>query len=428
MPVCIVVGMQWGDEGKGKIIDLLTEKADIVARYQGGHNAGHTIVFGGNKFILHLIPSGIFHDNTFCVIGNGVVIDPKALTEEMKKLEDAGFDFNGKLIISDRANIILPYHQISDLRKEDASGSRKIGTTGRGIGPSYSDKISRMGIRTCDFANEKRFCELLLSNYEEKKSILKNLYGQDLPEFQEMFDQMMTYRDSLQKYIGNTQKFMQKCIAENKFILCEGAQGTMLDVDHGTYPFVTSSNATSGGACTGLGIPPNKIDRVLGVIKAYTTRVGEGPFPTELHDADGEQLRNDGGEFGSTTGRPRRCGWFDAVVGRYAVELNGIDAVIITKIDVLDQFDKIKVCTGYKYKGKQIDEMPADLEILENCEPIYIEYPGWKQPTSGIREYEKLPENTRRYIEGLKEHLGVEILVISTGPDREQTIFRGKVF
>ncbi len=427
MSVCVVVGMQWGDEGKGKIIDLLTEKADVVARYQGGHNAGHTIIFDGNKYILHLIPSGIFRPDKICVIGNGVVIDPAALSEEMQMLKDLGFDYEGRLLISDRANIILPYHRISDLQKEGASGSRKIGTTGRGIGPAYSDKIARVGLRTCDFLDESRLQETLRSNYEEKKKILKNLYGENLPELGEIVDQMLSHRDRFVKFIVNTQSFLRDRIAEGKTILCEGAQGTMLDIDHGTYPFVTSSNSTAGGACTGLGIPPARIDRTLGVIKAYTTRVGEGPFPTELHDDYGEQLRNDGDEFGSTTGRPRRCGWFDAVVGKYAVELNGIDAVTLTKIDVLDQLDTIRVCTGYRHHGKIVDGLPASLPVLEQCEPVYTEYPGWQQSTSGIRCFDELPDNAKRYIDGLQDHLGVEIPLISTGPGREETILRGEL-
>ncbi len=425
MSVFVVVGMQWGDEGKGKIIDLLTERADVVARYQGGHNAGHTIIFDGNKYILHLIPSGIFRANKKCVIGNGVVIDPAALAEEMQMLKKVGFDYEGRLLISDRANIILPYHRISDLQKEGASGSRKIGTTGRGIGPSYSDKIARVGLRTCDFIDEAHLRETLKSNYQDKKKILKNLYGEDLPELNEIVNQMFDYRDMFVKFIGNTQSFLRDRIAEGKTILCEGAQGTMLDIDHGTYPFVTSSNSTAGGACTGLGIPPGKISRVIGVIKAYTTRVGEGPFPTELHDGYGEQLRNDGAEFGSTTGRPRRCGWFDAVVGKYAVELNGIEAVTLTKIDVLDQLDTLRVCTGYRHKGKIVEGMPACLTVLEECEPVYTEYPGWQQSTSGIRCFDELPDNAKRYVDGLRDHLGVDIPLISTGPGREETILRG---
>ena len=427
MAVCVVVGMQWGDEGKGKIIDLLTEKADVVARYQGGHNAGHTIIFDGNKYVLHLIPSGIFRADKKCVIGNGVVIDPAALSEEMKMLKEVGFDYEGRLLISDRANIILPYHRISDLQKEGASGSRKIGTTGRGIGPSYSDKIARVGLRTCDFLDESRLQETLRSNYEEKKKILNNLYGENLPELSAIVDEMLSHRDRFVKFICNTQRFLSDRIAEGQTILCEGAQGTMLDVDHGTYPFVTSSNSTAGGACTGLGIPPGKISRTLGVIKAYTTRVGEGPFPTELHDSYGEQLRNDGNEFGATTGRPRRCGWFDAVIGKYAVELNGIDAVTLTKIDVLDQLDTVRVCIGYRYNGKAVDGLPASLPVLEQCEPVYTEYPGWQQSTSGIRGFDELPDNAKRYIDGLQDHLGVDIALISTGPGREETILRGEL-
>ncbi len=425
MSVCVVVGMQWGDEGKGKIIDLLTERADVVARYQGGHNAGHTIIFGGNKYILHLIPSGIFRENKTCVIGNGVVIDPAALSEEMKKLKEVGFDYEGRLLISDRANIILPYHRISDLQKEGDSGARKIGTTGRGIGPSYADKIARVGLRACDFIDAAHLQDTLKANYEEKKKILSHLYGENLPDLSEIVDQVLAHRETFVPFIGNAQNFLCEQIARNKTVLCEGAQGTMLDVDHGTYPFVTSSNSTAGGACTGLGIPPGRIDRVIGVIKAYTTRVGEGPFPTELHDDYGEQLRNDGAEFGSTTGRPRRCGWFDAVVGKYAVELNGIEKITLTKVDVLDQLDTLQVCTGYRYNGKKVIGMPASLAVLENCEPVYTEYPGWQQSTSGIQSFEALPDNTRRYVDALQDHLGVEISLISTGPDREAGVMRG---
>ncbi len=427
MSVFVVVGMQWGDEGKGKIIDLLTEQADVVARYQGGHNAGHTIIFDGNKYVLHLIPSGIFRDDKKCVIGNGVVIDPAALAEEMQMLKKLGFDYEGRLMISDRANIILPYHRISDQQKEGDSGSRKIGTTGRGIGPSYSDKIARVGLRTCDFIDASQLQATIESNYEEKKKILKNLYGESLPDLCEIVDQMLAHRDMFVKFIGNTQSFLRDQIAEGKIILCEGAQGTMLDVDHGTYPFVTSSNSTAGGACTGLGIPPGKVSGAIGVIKAYTTRVGEGPFPTELHDAYGEQLRKDGAEFGATTGRPRRCGWFDAVVGKYAVDLNGITKVTLTKVDVMDQLDTVHVCTGYRHNGKLVTGMPASLAVLEQCEPEYIEYPGWKAKTSGIETFDKLPENAKRYVDGLQDHLGVEIPLVSTGPGREETIIRGNL-
>ena len=428
MPVCVVVGMQWGDEGKGKVIDLLADKAHVVARYQGGHNAGHTIVFDGKKFVLHLMPSGILHKDKLCVIGNGVVIDPSALVEEMRLLEESGIEFKDNLIISDRANIILPYHQLSEQGREQERGSRKIGTTGRGIGPSYSDKISRIGVRACDFRDEEKLSAALAANYQEKKQTLKNLYNIDIPPFDTLLEKIMSCRDTFLKFMGNTQEVLRREIAAGKNILCEGAQGTMLDVDHGTYPFVTSSNSTAGGACTGLGIPPTKVDRVTGVIKAYLTRVGEGPFPTELNDAYGQKLREKGDEFGATTGRPRRCGWFDAVIGRYAVSVNGIDSMTLTKIDVLDDFDIIKVCTGYKYNGKVYDQMPANLDILENCDPVYTEFDGWMRKTTGVESFDKLPDNARRYIESLQKILGVDFIMISTGPDRKHTIQMGEVF
>ncbi len=423
MPVCVLVGMQWGDEGKGKVIDLLTDRADVVARFQGGHNAGHTILFDGKKFILHLIPSGIFRSGKLCVIGNGVVIDPAAFTEEVCALEKAGFKLDGRLVVSDRANIILPYHSISD-RKKEASCNTKIGTTGRGIGPSYADKIARVGLRACDLVDESKLKDLMQENFDEKKRILKNLYNQDVPDFEKIFDELLEHRETILRFIGNTQALMRDVINDGKSILCEGAQGTMLDVDHGTYPFVTSSNSTAGGACTGLGIPPNKIDRVIGVVKAYTTRVGEGPFPTELHDADGDQIRKEGDEFGSTTGRPRRCGWFDAMVARYAVAVNGIDAIVLTKIDVLDQMDTLRICTGYKTGGKVVTEMPASLSAIEQAEPVYQDFPGWKQKTSGLETFEQLPDNAKRYIEGLEKLIGIEIALISTGPDRTQSIIK----
>ncbi|MZH41182.1 MAG: adenylosuccinate synthase [Nitrospinae bacterium] len=428
MPVAVVVGMQWGDEGKGKIIDLLAENVEVVARYQGGHNAGHTICFNEKQFVLHLIPSGIFHENKLCVIGNGVVVDPKALVEEMRLLEETGIELQGRLVISDRANIIMPYHGTSDKSRESGSGFQKIGTTGRGIGPSYADKIARAGIRICDLRDENYLSERLRANYDEKQKILKCLYGTELPEFNSLLDELMGYRETILKYIADTHVLMRDQIANGKNILCEGAQGTMLDVDHGTYPFVTSSNSTVGGACTGLGFPPTKVDRVLGVIKAYTTRVGEGPFPTELSDADGERLGKVGHEFGATTGRPRRCGWFDAVVARYGVQLNGVDALLLTKVDVLDGFKTIKVCTGYRYKGKVFSDMPADPEVVANCEPDYVEFDGWSGSTAGVQDFEKLPQNARDYIARLSDLVETPFMLISTGPDREQTILRDSLF
>jgi adenylosuccinate synthase len=428
MSVAVVVGMQWGDEGKGKIIDLLSEEADVIARYAGGHNAGHTIVFDGNQHILHLIPSGIFHSEKLCVIGNGVVIDPAALIQEMDLLKKANVDLDDRLVISDRANIILPYHGTFDKGRENSNHFEKIGTTGRGIGPSYADKIARTGIRVCDYRDEKSLKKKVQSNYNEKNTIFKDLYGKELPSSESMFDELMHYKEIILKYVGDTHVLLRDEIEKKKKVLCEGAQGTMLDVDHGTYPFVTSSNSTSGGASTGLGIPPTQIDRVVGVIKAYTTRVGEGPFPTELHDEYGDKLRKEGHEFGSTTGRPRRCGWFDAVVARYAISLNGIDAMAITKLDVLDRFDTLKVCTGYKYKGNTFKEMPADLDILENGEPVYTDFEGWNQSTVEAENFDQLPDKAKFYIDGLQNILGVGFLMISTGPARNQTIRQGTLF
>ncbi len=428
MPIAVVVGMQWGDEGKGKIIDLFAQEADVVARYQGGHNAGHTICFDGQEHVLHLIPSGIFHPGKLCVIGNGVVIDPKALVEEMRQLEAAGLDLDGRLVISDRAHIILPYHGTSDKGRESDTGFRRIGTTGRGIGPSYSDKIARLGIRAVDYRDEDRLREVLRANYEEKKQVLKLLYGKELCAFEALLEEQLGYRDTLSRFMVDAGSLLRKEIAQGKKILCEGAQGTMLDVDHGTYPYVTSSSSCSGGACTGLGIPPTGVDRVLGVIKAYTTRVGEGPFPTELKCASGEKLRAQGHEFGATTGRPRRCGWFDAVVARYGNDINGTRGLALTKIDVLDTFETLKVCTGYKHGGKVYEEMPAALNVLENCEPVYREFPGWMENTVGVDSYDRLPGNARRYIEALAELSGSEFTLISTGPERGHTIRLGGLY
>ena len=429
MPVAVVVGMQWGDEGKGKIIDLFAENVDVVARYQGGHNAGHTICFGETEFVLHLIPSGIFHKGKLCVIGNGVVVDPIALADEMRQLEEVDIDLKGRLVISDRANIIMPYHGVSDQGRENENGKfQKIGTTGRGIGPSYADKIARSGIRTCDLRDEKYLRSRLEANYEEKSRVLKSLYGRQLSGVDRLYDDLMVFRETILNYLADTHLLMDDLISQNKKILCEGAQGTMLDVDHGTYPFVTSSNSSAGGACTGLGIPPTKIDRILGVIKAYTTRVGEGPFPTELFDEDGEQLGKVGHEFGATTGRPRRCGWFDGVVARYAIKINGIDALILTKIDVLDGLKTIKVCTGYKFEGQVYSDMPADPKVLENCEPVYTEYEGWMEKTAGIRDFDQLPEKAKNYVNHLSDLLEIPFLIISTGPDRKDTIELGSLF
>ncbi len=428
MPVVVVVGMQWGDEGKGKVIDLLSEEAEVVARYSGGHNAGHTIYHNGNQYVLHLIPSGIFHSGKLCVIGNGVVVDPLALIEEMSMLKKAGIDFEDRLVLSDRANIILPYHCISDRGRESSKRFTKIGTTGRGIGPSYADKIARIGIRTCDFADEQLLKEKFSANFNEYKLLLKNYCDSDISDCDRMFEELLSYRETILKYTQDTHLTLREQISKGKRIICEGAQGTMLDVDHGTYPFVTSSNSTAGGACTGLGIPPSCVGHVVGIVKAYTTRVGEGPFPTELNDSDGEKIRSEGHEFGATTGRPRRCGWFDAVVARYAIEINGIDAMVLTKIDILDQFPVIKVCTGYSCKGKVFNHMPASAHILENCKPVYTEFKGWMKSTSGISSFDKMPDNARRCNDSLRDLPGVDFMMISTGPERDQTIRLKKMF
>tara|TARA_B100000686_G_C16732335_1_gene941457 strand:+ start:165 stop:1451 length:1287 start_codon:yes stop_codon:yes gene_type:complete len=428
MPIAVVLGVQWGDEGKGKIIDLLSEKADIVARYQGGHNAGHTIYHNGKKFILHLIPSGIFHPGKIGVIGNGLVIDPLALKKEISMLEESDISVEGSLLLSDRANVILPYHCLSDQAGESSIGRQKIGTTGRGIGPAYSDKMGRQGIRICDFYDESKLRDKVRSITEEKKLIFKSLYGGEFPDTNWLIDELLNQREMILKYAVDTHVYLRNQISQNKNILCEGAQGTLLDVDHGTYPFVTSSNATAGGACTGLGVPPTRINRIVGVAKAYATRVGEGPFPTELLSQEGQKLRQEGDEFGATTGRPRRCGWFDAVLAKYAIALNGIDALNLTKIDVLDTFEKIKVCTNYKYRGEILSEAPASAETLEKCEPVYCEFPGWKTKTSGINSITQLPKNARHYLDALEEIIGVRFMTISTGPEPGETIIQQSLF
>ncbi|MCB0258502.1 MAG: adenylosuccinate synthase, partial [Calditrichaeota bacterium] len=382
MSVVVVVGAQWGDEGKGKIVDLLSGNFNITARYQGGANAGHTVIIGEKKYILHLIPSGILHPNVECVIGNGVVIDPVALLEEIKLLEKKGVKIKGRLWISQKAHLIMPYHKLLDTVSEEKEGANKIGTTGRGIGPAYVDKANRKGIRIVDLLDREGFERKLRRNLEEKNELLYKIYGILPLDIEKIIKEYLEFDHRIDPYIKDVSVYLNEAIDNGKSILLEGAQGTLLDVDHGTYPYVTSSNPASGGACTGVGIGPTKISEVMGVIKAYTTRVGEGPFPTELTGEAGENLRQAGMEFGATTGRPRRCGWFDAVVARYSVRINGIDALAITKLDVLDHFETIQVCTSYRYNGKLLREFPTDLRVLQNCEPVYESLPGWQQPTS----------------------------------------------
>ncbi len=428
MPVLIVVGAQWGDEGKGKIIDLLTEHTDIVARYQGGHNAGHTVVVGKEEFILHLIPSGILHRGKKCIIGNGVVIDPAALLEEMDGLKKRGISFDANLLISKNAHLIMPYHRALDVASEKLKGNKKIGTTGRGIGPAYADKINRKGIRMADLLDPKTFHEKLAANAGEANFLLDRFYNAPPVYQDQIYEEYMGYAKRLRKYIADTTLVLNQAISRNKKVLAEGAQGTHLDVDHGTYPFVTSSSPTAGGACTGLGIGPNTITEVIGIVKAYTTRVGSGPFPTEQENELGELLRARGKEYGATTGRARRCGWADTLIIRHAVRVNGMTGAAITKLDVLDTLDEIKICVGYRYRGKLYDEMPSELVVLEKGEPQYITMPGWRQTTVGITKYEDLPKRARAYVEKLCQLSGVKPTIISTGARRDETIILEKPF
>jgi adenylosuccinate synthase len=425
MSVHVIVGAQWGDEGKGKIVDLLSENADIVARYQGGANAGHTVVIGGETFVLHLIPSGILQPHTTCVIGNGVVVDPAALLHEIELLARKGIRVHNRLLVSHRAHLVMPYHKLLDQTKEETDLQRKIGTTGRGIGPAYVDKAHRMGIRIVDLLDEETLKGKILQNLGEKNAILRAVYGKEPLDAEAILQEYRQFDDQIDPFVADVSRYLNHAIVEGKKILCEGAQGTLLDMDFGTYPYVTSSNPVSGGACTGLGIGPTKIDRVLGVIKAYTTRVGLGPFPTEIADGLGNTLRSLGNEYGATTGRPRRCGWFDAVVAAYAAQINGIDSWALTKLDVLDTLAEIRLCVAYRYRGKELKVFPAEMHILENCEPVYQTFPGWQQPTAAARKFEDLPREAQQYLNAIEQLTGIPIHLISVGSDREQTIVRG---
>jgi adenylosuccinate synthase len=428
MSTVVITGAQWGDEGKGKMVDILTEDADYIVRYQGGHNAGHTVVIGDSKFILHLIPSGILRPGKKCVIGNGVVIDPQALLAEIDGLLEKGIAVRENLLISGRAHIIMPYHRAIEKESEKQKGSLKIGTTGRGIGPTYADKVARVGIRVADILDKEVFRDKLKTNIQEMNYFLERLYGAKGFILEDIYDEYIGYAERLRDFITDTAVLLNRALRQGKNILFEGAQGTHLDVDHGTYPYVTSSNATSGGACTGTGVGPTKIDKVIGVVKAYTTRVGSGPFPTELNDATGEFLRDKGREYGATTGRPRRCGWFDAVATRYAADVNGFTGMIITKMDVLDELNEIRICTGYRYQGKLYTEMPSQLNVLEECEPVYEAMKGWQASTAGLSNYEAMPVNAKKYIERMQELVGVDVDIISTGFRRDETIILRKIF
>ena len=419
MNVTILVGSQWGDEGKGKIVDILSNKFDIVARYQGGANAGHTIVIKDKQYILHLIPSGILREDVVCVIGNGVVIDPIALLEEIHFLESQNINIKGRLFISQNAHLIMPYHKLLDSLKESTD---KIGTTGRGIGPCYIDKYARKGIRIVDLLNKEDLEKKIRSNLREKNTLLKNVYNHDELDVDAIVKEYLAFDEEIDPYITDVSTYLNNKILADKNVLMEGAQGALLDVNFGTYPYVTSSNPTSGGACTGTGIPPTKITSVVGIVKAYTTRVGNGPFPTELLDADGELLRKVGAEFGATTGRPRRCGWFDAELVKYSRMVNGIERAAITKLDVLGAFDKIKVCVGYELNGKKLKSFPTDIVRMEKVTPVYETLPGWNSDISDARSYEELPSDAKNYLDFISEQCGFEISIISVGPKRAQTI------
>ncbi len=423
MAVTVVVGAQWGDEGKGKIVDLLSEQSQVVARYQGGPNAGHTVVVKGQQVILHQIPSGILWPHTTCIIGNGVVIDPKVLLEEMDFVSAQGIEIDERLLISDRAHLILPYHRALDTAKESHDNERKIGTTGRGIGPTYVDKAARAGIRVCDLLDRDLLKKKLRQNTRAANELLTKVYRRDPVSEQETIDNCLSVADTISKYVVDSSVYLNEAIQQGKKMLFEGAQGTMLDIDFGTYPYVTSSNPISGGACVGLGVGPKCIDEVLGIVKAYTTRVGEGPFPTEFDAAFGEKVRKLGGEFGATTGRPRRCGWFDAVVVRQAVRVNGLTGIVITKLDVLDTLEEIKICTGYWYKGEILQEYPASMTAQQQAEPVYETMPGWQQSTTNVRSFADLPEKARSYLDRLSELLTVPVKIVSVGPERAQTFF-----
>jgi len=418
----VIVGAQWGDEGKGKMIDILSAKVDIVVRYQGGSNAGHTVVVKGKEYIFHLIPSGILHEKKICCIGNGVVIDPEMLVKEIKGLACSGIDIDRRLKISELAHVIMPYHKILDKLRE-SKRKNKIGTTGRGIGPCYADKINRCGIRMIDLLNPKVLAEKLRDNLKEKNEIFKKVYQYPAYSFQKIYQDYLNYGKILSASICNTSQLLNQAIKDKKDILFEGAQGTFLDIDFGTYPFVTSSSATSGGACIGTGVAPVNLDKVIGVAKAYTTRVGEGPFPTEFARAFGNFMREKGREFGATTGRPRRCGWFDSIMVKEAIMLNGISELAIMKLDILDGLKSIKICTAYKYKGKTFKEFPYDLEVLEKATPVYKTMPGWKVPVCGVEIYKKLPKNAKNYLSYLEDILKTQISIVSVGSSREETIF-----
>jgi adenylosuccinate synthase len=427
MKTVAIVGSQWGDEGKGKVIDYLATQADVVVRGQGGNNAGHTLVVDGKKYALHLIPSGVLNPETINVIGNGIVFDPKGFLEELAKLNADNIDTKN-IKISDRAHVIFPYHKELDALAEEARGDNKIGTTKKGIGPCYMDKTERSGIRICDLMDKDIFAKKLKAQIDAKNKIVKNIYGAEEFDFDAIYNEYLGYAEQIRSYVDDTSVIVYEAIKAGKKVLFEGAQGTLLDLDLGTYPFVTSSHPTSGGFSVGAGVGPNMIKDVVGIVKSYTTRVGEGPFVTELNDETGDKIRTQGREFGTTTGRARRCGWFDAVIVRYAARVNGLTSISLMLLDVLTGFDTVKICTSYKMGDKVLREFPASLEDLAKCEPIYEELEGWSEDLTGMETYEELPENAKKYIAKIEELVGVNVDMVSVGPNRAQTIVRKNIF
>ena len=430
----IIIGTQWGDEGKGKVVDLLTDRASAVVRFQGGHNAGHTLVIDGKKTVLHLIPSGVLRENVMCLIGNGVVLSPEALLKELKMLEDNGVPARERLRISEACPLILSYHVALDQAREVARGKKAIGTTGRGIGPAYEDKVSRRGLRLGDLLHRERFAAKLGEVLDYHNFALKNYFKADTVDFNQVLDESMAMVDDLRPLIADIPEMLHQYRSNGDNVMFEGAQGALLDIDHGTYPYVTSSNTTAGGAATGSGMGPGYFDYILGITKAYTTRVGSGPFPTELYDGEelldetGHHLAEKGHEFGSTTGRPRRCGWFDAVALRRSAQINSVTGMCITKLDVMDGLDTIRICTGYKTPDGLRETPPVGAEAFETCEPVYEDMPGWSESTAGVKDYDALPTNARAYLNRLEEVTGVPVDIISTGPDRNETIILNHPF
>ncbi len=429
MSTLVIVGTQWGDEGKGKIVDLLTGSAEVVVRFQGGNNAGHTLKVHGEQIIVHLIPSGILYDTALNIVGNGLVVDPAVLLEEKEELRKRGyFRRDGQLLISDRAHVIMPYHKVIDAGREESLGNAKLGTTGRGIGPAYEDKASRMGIRIGDLLRESSLRERVTRSLAEKNFLIQHYFKKSPLDPDKIVEEYLEYGKKLTPHITDTAAILRDRIQEGRHILFEGAQGTLLDIDHGTYPFVTSSNCAAGNVCCGSGVSPKRLDEIWGVVKAYTTRVGEGGFPTELKDELGDRIRKTGGEYGATTGRPRRCGWLDLVVLRHSIGLNGLTGLTLTKLDVLTGVSPIKIATSYKLDGRTIDRMPGHISDLERVEPDYTSVPGWDEPTTGCRAFDELPKNARHYVQTIENMTGTPVTVISVGPGREQSIIRKRAF